>query len=126
MFNLIFLIKNIININNSILEKYKNECNNKKIITFLNHFNFFNFRILSIRGNICHMTENNNCKHIYEWEKEEEWEEFYKKKNIDFVLIEDALINDFRFKSDKGFLKFIAEKNYGLNVCKEVTLIPIR
>jgi hypothetical protein len=45
------------------------------------------------------MTENNNCKYIYEWEKEEE---FYKKKNIDFVLIEDNLINDYRFKSDRG------------------------
>ena len=72
------------------------------------------------------MTENENCNHIYEWEKESNWINFQKKKNINYVIMEEELLNDPRFKEDLEFQKFFNINKNTVKICEGVNLIFIQ
>ena len=101
-------------------------CSNTKIISFLNKIGKSPISILSVRGNICDMTENENCNHIYEWEKDTNWINFQKNKNINYVLMEEELLNDTRFKEDLEFHKFFNLNKSTFKVCESINLIYVQ
>ncbi len=123
----IFIFTNFIYFKLPVIPNIINEnCSNTKIISFLNKIGKSPISILSVRGNICDMTENENCNHIYEWEKESNWINFQKKKNINYVIMEEELLNDPRFKEDLEFQKFFNINKNTVKICEGVNLIFIQ
>lgn len=119
------LLSNVHKINLKYSENKKLSCTNEKIINTINELYIKNSNILTVRGNICSMVSENKCKHIFEWEKQENWNEFYRKFNINLVLVEENLKNDYRYSSDNAFLNFINNHENRIKVCDKVYLYKL-